>query len=180
MASTTSTPLSISSSSALIDAKAPPRHQSAAAASSQCVHLPNLHALPTAAVHSPTRLAKTTAYCRKIARNVVAMATGDPPADAVILAETPEIIKNIQAAWDKVEDKYAVVSLGVAGVVALWGSAGMISAIDKLPVVPGLLELVGIGYTGWYAYKNLATKPDREVFVQKIKDTYHGIIGTSS
>ncbi|XP_073147720.1 protein CURVATURE THYLAKOID 1B, chloroplastic [Henckelia pumila] len=178
MASTTSTPLSISSSSTLIDAKGPPRHQSAAAASSQCVNLPNLHALP-AAVHSPTRLGKTTAYCRKIARNVVAMATGDPPADAVMLAETPEIIKTIQEAWDKVEDKYAVTSLGVAGVVALWASAGMISAVDKLPVIPGLLELVGIGYTGWYAYKNLAFKPDREAFLQKIKDTYHGIIGTS-
>ncbi|XP_073271171.1 protein CURVATURE THYLAKOID 1B, chloroplastic [Primulina huaijiensis] len=176
MASTTSTPLSISSSSTLIDA---PRHPTAtAASSSQCVNLPNLHALP-AVVHSPTRLAKTTAYCRKIARNVVAMATGDPPADAVMLAETPEIIKTIQEAWDKVEDKYAVTSLGVAGVVGLWASAGMISAIDKLPVVPGLLELVGIGYTGWYAYKNLAFKPDREAFLQKIKDIYHGIIGTS-
>lgn len=29
--------------------------------------------------------------------------------------------------WDKVEDKYAVASLGVAGVVALWGSTGLIS-----------------------------------------------------
>lgn len=29
--------------------------------------------------------------------------------------------------WDKVDDKYAVGSLGVAAVVALWGSAGMIS-----------------------------------------------------
>lgn len=29
--------------------------------------------------------------------------------------------------WDKVEDKYAVSSLAVAGVVALWGSTGMIS-----------------------------------------------------
>lgn len=29
--------------------------------------------------------------------------------------------------WDKVEDKYAVTSLAVAGGVALWASAGMIS-----------------------------------------------------
>jgi hypothetical protein len=33
--------------------------------------------------------------------------------------------------------------LAFAGVVALWGSAGMISAIDRLPLVPGVLELVG-------------------------------------
>ena len=29
--------------------------------------------------------------------------------------------------WDKVEDKYAVSSLAVAGFVGLWGSAGLIS-----------------------------------------------------
>lgn len=33
----------------------------------------------------------------------------------------------LDAQWDKVEDKYAVSSLAVAGVVALWGSTGMIS-----------------------------------------------------
>jgi len=29
--------------------------------------------------------------------------------------------------WDKVEDKYAVSSLAAAGVLALWGSTGMLS-----------------------------------------------------
>lgn len=38
---------------------------------------------------------------------------------------SPEILLGLQ--WDKVEDKYAVSSLAVAGVVALWGSTGMIS-----------------------------------------------------
>ncbi|CAH8267575.1 unnamed protein product [Arabidopsis lyrata] len=35
-------------------------------------------------------------------------------------------------------------------------------SIDRLPLVPGVLELVGIGYTGWFTYKNLVFKPDRE------------------
>ncbi|KAK3428492.1 hypothetical protein EUGRSUZ_E00015 [Eucalyptus grandis] len=64
--------------------------------------------------------------CRKIARNVAAMATGEAPAE-VAAAELPEIFKSAKEAWDKVEDKYAVSSLAVAGVVALWGSTGMIS-----------------------------------------------------
>ncbi|MCI36047.1 thylakoid membrane phosphoprotein 14 kDa chloroplastic-like, partial [Trifolium medium] len=50
--------------------------------------------------------------------------------------------------WEKVEDKYAVSTLAVAGTVALWGTAGVISAIDRLPLIPGVLEVVGIGYTG--------------------------------
>lgn len=33
--------------------------------------------------------------------------------------------------WDKVEEKYAVASLGVAAVVALWGSTGLISVSTR-------------------------------------------------
>ncbi|KAI4328989.1 hypothetical protein L6164_021298 [Bauhinia variegata] len=175
MASTSSTTLSISSSSTLIDGKAP---RQSAAASTQCVSLPTL---PPPPVQSQNRPWKPTAYCRKLARNVMAMATastGEAPAE-VATAELPEFVKTVQEAWDKVEDKYAVSSLAVAGVVALWGSTGLISAIDRLPLIPGLLEIVGIGYTGWYAYKNLFNKPDREAWVQKVKATYNEIIGTS-
>ncbi|XP_068314890.1 protein CURVATURE THYLAKOID 1B, chloroplastic-like [Pyrus communis] len=89
----------------------------------------------------------------------MAMPTGEAPAE-VATTELPEIVKTVQEAWEKVEDKYAVSSLVVAGAVAVWASSGMISAIDRLPLVPGVLELVGIGYTGWFAYKNLVFKPD--------------------
>ena len=80
------------------------------------------------------------------------MATGEAPAE-VASTELPEIVKTVQEAvrilplmkcalmglvgilnefviggqWDKVEDKYAVSSLVVAGGVALWGSTGLIS-----------------------------------------------------
>ncbi|KAL5572219.1 hypothetical protein UlMin_021816 [Ulmus minor] len=175
MASTSSSTLTISSSSSLVDTKAP-RHS--LGASPQCVTLPTL---PPPPVQSQKRPWKSTAYCRKIARNVMAMATGEAPAEvATTELPLPDVVKTVQEAWDKVEDKYAVSSLGVAAVVALWGSTGLISAIDRLPLIPGALELVGIGYTGWFAYKNLVFKPDREVLIQKIKETYKDIIGSSS
>ncbi|KAG6786935.1 hypothetical protein D5086_005149 [Populus alba] len=172
MASTSSTPLSISSSSGLIDAKA---SRQSAVASPQCVSLPTL---PPPPVQPQNRPWKAATYCRKIARNVMTMATGEAPVE-VASAELPEIVKTVQEAWDKVEDKYAVSSLVVAGGVALWGSAGLISAIERLPLIPGALELVGIGYTGWFAYKNLVFKPDREALIAKIKDTYKEVIGSS-
>ncbi|KAL9360163.1 hypothetical protein Peur_048286 [Populus x canadensis] len=172
MASTSSTPLSISSSSSLIDAKA---SRQSAVASPQCVSLPTL---PPPPVQPRNRPWKAAAYCRKIARNVMTMATGEAPV-AVASTELPEIVKTVQEAWDKVEDKYAVSSVVVAGGVALWGSAGFISAIERLPLIPGVLELAGIGYTGWFAYKNLVFKPDREALIAKIKDTYKEVIGSS-
>ncbi|KAI6707807.1 hypothetical protein NL676_010769 [Syzygium grande] len=106
------------------------------------------------------------------------MATGEAPAE-VAAVELPEIFKSSKEAWDKVEDKYAVSSLAVAGVVALWVSTGMIWAIDRVPLIPGVLELVGIGYTGWFAYKNLVFKPDREALFRKIKDIYGEVTGSS-
>ncbi|OVA19913.1 Cyanobacterial aminoacyl-tRNA synthetase [Macleaya cordata] len=176
MASTASSTLSLSSSSTIIDGK-PPRHP-ATAASPQCVSLPTLPPPPVPSQNRSQNSWKTTTYCRKLARNVVAMATGDAPAE-VAVTEMPEIVKTIQAAWDNVEDKYAVTTLAVAGVVALWGSTGLISAIDRLPLVPGVLEIVGIGYSGWFAYKNLIFEPDREALFKKIKETYKDVIGKS-
>ncbi|AES82830.1 putative photosystem I [Medicago truncatula] len=167
------------SSFTLVDGKPPCRHS---AASPQCVSLPPLQ--------SHTRPWKTTAFCRKIARNVISMAsstTTETEADAATtevastdpstVTDSPELVKTIQQTWDKVEDKYAVSALAVAGTVALWGSAGVISAIDRLPLIPGVLELVGIGYTGWFAYKNLVFKPEREALIRKIKGTVKDITG---
>ncbi|KAF8106968.1 hypothetical protein N665_0129s0037 [Sinapis alba] len=175
--------LSVSSSSTIIDSRAPPPSSRQASASSpSCISLPTLQ--------SQTRAAsKATAYCRKIVRNVLTRAADvevaattqveAPPATNTTEAELPDIVKTVQEAWEKVEDKYAVSSLAVSGFVALWGTAGVISAIDRLPLVPGVLEVVGIGYTGWFAYKNLIFKPDRETLFQKVKDTYRDIIGSN-
>ncbi|QCE02481.1 protein CURVATURE THYLAKOID 1B, chloroplastic-like [Vigna unguiculata] len=168
MASTSSA-LTISSSSTLFDGKAP---RNSPPLSPQCVTLP----LPN--FHSQNRSWKTSAYNGKIARNVMAMATGEAPAEASS-TEVPEIVKTLQETWDKVDDKYAVSSLALIGVIALWGSVGLISAIDRLPLIPGILEIVGIGYTGWFVYKNIVFKPDREKLTQKVKETYNEILGSN-
>ncbi|XP_057979803.1 protein CURVATURE THYLAKOID 1B, chloroplastic isoform X2 [Malania oleifera] len=144
MASATSLPAS--SSSTLVDGGKAPSRQPPAAAPPQCVTLSTLAPLP---LQSQSRTGwKTTAYGRKIARNVVALATGEAPAEVAGPPELQDILKTVQEAWDKVDDKYAVTSLVVAALVAVWASSGMISAIDRLPLVPGVLELVGIGYSG--------------------------------
>jgi len=97
-----------------------------------------------------------------------------------VTEDVPEIVKAAQDAWDKVEDKYAVAAIGVATIVALWTAAGALKAIDKLPLLPGVLEIVGIGYTGWFTYRNLVFQPDREALISKVKSTYKEITGSSS
>ncbi|KAE8660543.1 Protein CURVATURE THYLAKOID 1B [Hibiscus syriacus] len=168
MASASSTALSLSSSSTFVDHKALAR-QKPLASSPQCLTLPPL------TFQSQIRPSMKTLYYQNMARNVVVMATGTEASTEVVArttetptelvtttTETPEITKIVQEAWDRVEDKYAVSTLALVVVVALWGSTGIISAIDRLPLIPVILELVGIGYTAWFAYKNLIFKPDRQ------------------
>ncbi|KAK9130915.1 hypothetical protein Sjap_011402 [Stephania japonica] len=79
------------------------------------------------------------------------------------------IVKSVQSAWEKSEDRIAVVGLGFAAVVALWASSNLVAAIDKLPLVPTALELIGILYSSWFIYRYLLFKPDREELFQNIK-----------
>ncbi|KAG6415769.1 hypothetical protein SASPL_123186 [Salvia splendens] len=46
--------------------------------------------------------------------------------------------------WDNSEDRVALIGLGFAGVVGFWAAVNIVTAIDKLPVVPSLLELIGL------------------------------------
>uniref|UniRef100_J3N4F8 Cyanobacterial aminoacyl-tRNA synthetase CAAD domain-containing protein n=1 Tax=Oryza brachyantha TaxID=4533 RepID=J3N4F8_ORYBR len=76
-------------------------------------------------------------------------------------AEITEFINDLKQEWDRIEDKYAVTTLAVAASLGMWSAGGVVSAIDRLPLIPGLMEAVGIGYSGWFAYRNLLFKPDR-------------------
>ncbi|XP_042487563.1 protein CURVATURE THYLAKOID 1C, chloroplastic [Macadamia integrifolia] len=87
------------------------------------------------------------------------------------------IVKSVQTVWDKSEDRLGVVGLGFAAVVAIWASSNLISAIDKLPVIPGVLEFVGILFSWWFIYRYLLFKPDREELLQIISKSTSDILG---
>ncbi|KAM0945540.1 putative cyanobacterial aminoacyl-tRNA synthetase, CAAD domain, protein CURVATURE THYLAKOID 1 [Dioscorea sansibarensis] len=143
-----------------------------------CSPVRGLPPFPSSPKHSlDPFVLRGTIGCRRLGKDVV-RATGETPAEGE--TQLPEILNTIQETWDKLEDKYAVAALVFALAVALWCSTGLISvAVDRLPVLPGILELVGIGYTGWFIYRNLIFKPDREALITKVKCTYSDIIGKS-
>ncbi|KAH0463482.1 hypothetical protein IEQ34_008064 [Dendrobium chrysotoxum] len=57
------------------------------------------------------------------------------------------IVKYVQNAWDNYEDRIAFGGLGFASIVAFWASLNLISVIDKLPVIPSVLEFIGIFFS---------------------------------
>ncbi|RDX93086.1 Protein CURVATURE THYLAKOID 1C, chloroplastic, partial [Mucuna pruriens] len=62
--------------------------------------------------------------------------------------------------WDAPEDRLGLFGLGFAAVAAFWASTNLIAAIDKLPLIPTTLELIGIFYSVWFTYRYLVFKPD--------------------
>lgn len=91
-----------------------------------------------------------------------------------------EAFESLKEAWEKTEDKLALGSLGFAAFLTLWASMGVVSAIDKLPLVPSFFELVGALYSTWFVYRYLLFKPDREEFLSKMDSILNEITGSDS
>ncbi|KAJ6427540.1 hypothetical protein OIU84_023018 [Salix udensis] len=104
---------------------------------------------------------------------VVARATGESSESSTSLS----IVKSVKNIWDDSEDRPALVGLGFAALVAVWASANVITAVDKLPVIPSTLEFIGIVYSSWFIYRYLLLKPNREELFQIINKSVEDILG---
>eukprot|EP00241_Pyramimonas_parkeae_P007690 CAMPEP_0114249224 /NCGR_PEP_ID=MMETSP0058-20121206/14024_1 /TAXON_ID=36894 /ORGANISM="Pyramimonas parkeae, CCMP726" /LENGTH=159 /DNA_ID=CAMNT_0001362747 /DNA_START=61 /DNA_END=540 /DNA_ORIENTATION=- len=95
--------------------------------------------------------------------------------------EVPEVVTEtldkVSAAWDKTSDKPAVVSLGVFALVGLVALAGVLKAVESLPIIPDVLELIGIAYSLWFTYRYLLFKPDREDLKKELTKLKDSILG---
>jgi len=78
--------------------------------------------------------------------------------------------------WEETEDKPTVVTLAFAGLITLIVTSSLLGSLDKVPFLGSILELVGIGYTAYFAYNNLLFTPDREALMKKIDETKEKIL----
>ena len=84
-------------------------------------------------------------------------------------ASGDELIEDLKAKWDAVEDKPTVLLYGGGAVVALWLTSVVVGAINAVPLLPKILELVGLGYTGWFVYRYLLFKESRKELADDIE-----------
>ncbi|KAF5932086.1 hypothetical protein HYC85_028257 [Camellia sinensis] len=104
---------------------------------------------------------------------IVVKATGESSESSTSLS----IVKSVQNVWDSSENRLALIGLGFAAVVAVWASANLITAIDKLPLIPSAFEFIGILFSSWFIYRYLLFKPDREELLQTVKKSVSDILG---
>lgn len=93
-----------------------------------------------------------------------------------------EIIGRINAALDQVDwtqmgriSKAAGVILAV--IVAQVLIKGVLDTINLLPVVPGLLELLGLVVVGQWSFSNLATAEKRQTLTTRIQNLRKEYLG---
>ena len=89
-----------------------------------------------------------------------------------------EVFTDLKEKWDALENKSTVLFYGGGALVAVWLSSILVSAINSVPLLPKIMELVGLGYTGWFVYRYLLFKSSRKELATDIESLKKKITGT--
>ncbi|MGB3758434.1 MAG: CAAD domain-containing protein [Rivularia sp. (in: cyanobacteria)] len=90
------------------------------------------------------------------------------------LAEIPEDLNKFYSAY-----KTPLIGLAVflASFVALRVVLAMLAAVNDIPLVSPVFELIGIGYTGWFTFRYLLKAPTRKELAAEIESFKKQITG---
>ncbi|KAK9749472.1 hypothetical protein RND81_02G128400 [Saponaria officinalis] len=92
--------------------------------------------------------------------------------------DSGELFDDLKEKWDKLENKSTVLLYGGGAIVAVWLSSIIVGAINSVPLLPKIMELVGLGYTGWFVYRYLLFKSSRKELAEDIESLKKKIAGT--
>lgn len=65
-------------------------------------------------------------------------------------------------------------------IVAVKLTLAILAAINDIPLLSPLFELVGLGYTGWFVYRYLLTKSSRKELAQEFESLKTQVVGKDS
>lgn len=94
-------------------------------------------------------------------------------------AQIQEFVDDLKAKWDATENKTTVGIYAGGALVALWFSSTIVGAINSVPLLPKIMELIGLGYTGWFVYRYLLFKSSRKELVEDIETLKGKITGAA-
>ena len=84
-----------------------------------------------------------------------------------VLGKVNETLEKVD--WNQAGRIGKVVGIFAAVIVAQILIKGILDTINLLPVVPGLLELLGVVVVGQWSWKNLTTSDKRNALVARIQ-----------
>eukprot|EP00242_Pyramimonas_sp_CCMP2087_P014076 CAMPEP_0198213484 /NCGR_PEP_ID=MMETSP1445-20131203/28894_1 /TAXON_ID=36898 /ORGANISM="Pyramimonas sp., Strain CCMP2087" /LENGTH=163 /DNA_ID=CAMNT_0043888135 /DNA_START=115 /DNA_END=606 /DNA_ORIENTATION=+ len=92
--------------------------------------------------------------------------------------DAEDIVKTLQDKWDATENKGSVFVYGAGALVTVWFSSTVIGAVNSVPLLPKMMELVGLGYSTWFVYRYLLFKSSRKDLVADVEELKAKITGT--
>ncbi|XP_054775990.1 protein CURVATURE THYLAKOID 1D, chloroplastic-like [Prosopis cineraria] len=75
------------------------------------------------------------------------------------------------------DDTGSIILYGGGAVIALWLTSAVVGAIDSIPLIPKLLEVVGLAYTLWFTSRYLLFKKNRDELAMKIEELKAQVLG---
>ncbi|XP_078432781.1 CURVATURE THYLAKOID 1A-like protein [Wolffia australiana] len=112
---------------------------------------------------------------RRFSRLVVKASSSEESSGAV---QADDLLADLKEKWDAIDNKSTVLLYGGGALVAVWLSSIVIGAINSVPLLPKFMELVGLGYTGWFVYRYLLFKSSRKELATDIEELKKKIAGT--
>lgn len=95
-------------------------------------------------------------------------------------AQIQEFVEDLKVKWDQTENKTTVAIYAGGALVTLWLSSIIVGAINSVPLLPKVMELIGLGYTGWFVYRYLLFKSSRKELVDDIEELKGKITGAAN
>jgi hypothetical protein len=88
--------------------------------------------------------------------------------------------KYISAFWQEYKPIVYVLGAVLAALFALNIVLGIVGFVTGLPLIGGLLELVGIGYTVWFVNRYLLKAETRQELSQQVESIKQDVIGAAT
>ncbi|MEG4283391.1 CAAD domain-containing protein [Microcoleus sp. A006_D1] len=94
-----------------------------------------------------------------------------------ILSELPAYVSNFFADYQK-----PLVTLGLilAGGISIKVMLGVLDALNDVPLVAPVFELIGMGYTGWFVYRYLLKASNRQELLTEVDSFKEQVVGKNS
>lgn len=73
-----------------------------------------------------------------------------------------------------------VILLFVAAFITVKVTFAVLGAINGIPLLSPIFELVGLGYTGWFIYRYLLRASTREELISEFNDLKGQVVGNNS
>eukprot|EP00209_Acetabularia_acetabulum_P000732 EC095463.1.p1 GENE.EC095463.1~~EC095463.1.p1 ORF type:complete len:143 (+),score=7.48 EC095463.1:25-453(+) len=93
--------------------------------------------------------------------------------------DAEKLIDELKVKWDAVDNKTNVAVYGAGAVAAVWLASTLVGAVNAVPLLPKLMELVGLGYSAWFVYRYLLFKSSREELIDDVEGLKKKIAGTT-